>query len=85
VLSEAASAGFYESPWGQHPKLQILTVEELLDGTVLDYPVPHISNVTLKRRPAKARPRGEQQFLPGLASAKSARPRRKRKKKRGAR
>ncbi|CAN5882518.1 site-specific DNA-methyltransferase [soil metagenome] len=29
MRSEAASAGFYTSPWGSHPRLQLLTVGEL--------------------------------------------------------
>jgi len=32
MRTEAASAGFYKSPWGNHPKLQILTIEELFEG-----------------------------------------------------
>jgi hypothetical protein len=28
MREEAASAGFYESPWGKHPKIQILTVSD---------------------------------------------------------
>ena len=32
MRTEAASAGFYASPWGQHPRVQILTVGELLAG-----------------------------------------------------
>ena len=39
MKAEAASAGFYESPWQtKHPKLQILTVKELLEGKVIDAP-----------------------------------------------
>lgn len=30
MLKDAASAGFYESPWGKHPRIQILTIEKLL-------------------------------------------------------
>ena len=33
---EAASAGFYESPWGKHPRLQLLTIEDLLGGKGVD-------------------------------------------------
>lgn len=51
MRSEAASAGFYESPWGKHPRIQLLTIAELLDGRRIDYPVPHSSNVTFKRAP----------------------------------
>lgn len=38
MRTEAADAGFYESPWGKHPRIQILTVEELLDGKKADLP-----------------------------------------------
>lgn len=36
---EAESAGFYKSQQGKHPRLQIITVAELLDGTTVDYPI----------------------------------------------
>ena len=38
MRAEAASAGSYTSPWGRHPRVQVLTVEELLAGTQLDAP-----------------------------------------------
>jgi len=39
MTKEAASAGFYTSPMGgKHPRLQILTVEDLLAGKGIDYP-----------------------------------------------
>ncbi len=39
MRTEAATAGFYESPiWGHFPRLQILTIEELLDGKRLEMP-----------------------------------------------
>ena len=38
MRQEAASAGFYESPWGKHPRIQLLTIEDLLDGKSIDYP-----------------------------------------------
>jgi site-specific DNA-methyltransferase (adenine-specific) len=31
MLTEAASAGLYSSPWGKHARVQIFTIEELLD------------------------------------------------------
>jgi len=49
MTAEAASAGFYKSPWGNHPRLQILTIAQLLEGKGIDYPQP--SNVTFKRAP----------------------------------
>ena len=54
MRTEAASAGFYESPWGtKHPRLQILTIEELLDGKQIDYPRGG-ANVTFKQAPRAA-------------------------------
>ena len=44
---EAASAGFYESPWGKHPHIQLLTVEDLLGGKNVDYPMA--ADVTFKK------------------------------------
>ncbi len=49
MRSEAASAGFYESRWGTHPRLQILTVEELLEGKGINYPRTTGVNRTYKR------------------------------------
>lgn len=51
MKKEAASAGFYDSPWGtRHPRLQILTIAELLEGKRIDYP-PTQANVTFKKAP----------------------------------
>lgn len=56
MRKEAASAGFYESPWGRHPRLQLLTIEELLEEKGIDYPRTAGSNVTFKKAPkAKGR------------------------------
>lgn len=39
MKEEAASAGFYTSPMGgRHQRIQILTIEQLLDGRGIDYP-----------------------------------------------
>jgi hypothetical protein len=47
---EAASAGFYVSPWGgKYPRLQLLTVGELLSGRRLDYPAAQHTNVTFRK------------------------------------
>jgi hypothetical protein len=70
---EAASAGFYKSPWGTHPRLQILTIAELLEGKGIDY--PHPSNVTFKRAPVVRGPDAEQ-----LTFGASAEPAAKRKR-----
>jgi DNA modification methylase len=47
---EAADAGFYNSPWnnGKHPRIQIITIDELFAGKEIDYPHTR-ANVTYKR------------------------------------
>ena len=50
MRTEAASAGFYTSPWGKHQRLQILTIEDLLTGKTLDRP-PAQASVTYRRAP----------------------------------
>ena len=61
---EAASAGFYTSPWdgGKYPRLQLRTVEELLDGKGIEYPAKTQTNVTHKKAP-KAKARGAEAQL----------------------
>lgn len=63
MRSEAASGGTYTSPWGVHPKLQILTVKELLDGKRIDMPPVHQVNVTYKRAPKQQKKKGGQPEL----------------------
>ena len=63
MRTEAASAGFYASPWGQHPRVQILTVGELLAGKKLDTPPPRQTSRTYKRAPKALKKAGEQ---PGI-------------------
>ena len=63
MQTEAASAGFYASPWGQHPRVQILTVGDLLDGKKLDAPPPRQTSRTYKRAPKALKKAGEQ---PGM-------------------
>jgi len=55
MKAEAAGAGFYESPtWhSKHPRLQILTIEELFKGQRIDYPPPTQVNVTFKKAQRK--------------------------------
>jgi hypothetical protein len=48
---EAATAGFYASPWGKHPRIQILTVDQLLKGERIDYPPAQQASVTYKPIP----------------------------------
>jgi hypothetical protein len=60
VRAEAATAGFYRSPLTErlHPKLQVMTVGELLAGKQLDYPRFTGGNVTL-RRAVREKPKGD--------------------------
>src|SRR2546423_11119475 len=53
MRAEAASAGFYSSPgWNKvYPRIQLLTVRELLAGKGIDYPP---ANVTFKKAPKAA-------------------------------
>lgn len=60
MTTEAASAGFYKSvSWQKnYPRIQILTIAELLSGGGIAY--PHVSNVTFKRAPKVSTPEPEQ-------------------------
>jgi DNA modification methylase len=51
MQTEALNAGFYKSAWGEHPKVQIITVGELLAGQKINMPPVTGSNVTLKKAP----------------------------------
>ena len=54
MREEAADVGSYDGPWGQHdPRLQLLTVSDLLDGRKIDMPdaASMAANVTHKRAP----------------------------------
>lgn len=55
MRKEAATAGFYKSPWGQHPRLQLLTIEDLFNGKTIDYPPSQQTNVTHKKAPKAKR------------------------------
>jgi hypothetical protein len=49
-----SEAGFYESPWGgKFPRIQLLTVGELLDGKSVDY--PHMTGGNVTHRPHESR------------------------------
>lgn len=50
MREEAASAGFYTSPWGTHARLQLVTVEDLLTGKMIDRP-PIQMSTTFKKAP----------------------------------
>jgi site-specific DNA-methyltransferase (adenine-specific) len=49
MYAEAASAGFFESSQGRHPRLQIRTVDELLKGQGIDCPLQY-TTVTMAHR-----------------------------------
>lgn len=52
MRTEALNAGVYRSPWGDHPKLQIISVGELLEGAKIDMPPIHrAGNITFKKAP----------------------------------
>ena len=64
---EAASAGFYKSPWGKHPRIQLLTIEDLLGGKSIDY--PQATDVTFKKaQRVRSRPAEKQKDLPLMGS-----------------
>lgn len=65
MRTEAAGAGFYASPgWGQrYPRLQIITVSELLEGARIQYP-PR-TNITFEKAP-RAKPHAETKRLEGM-------------------
>jgi len=56
MLTEAAAAGFYESKElpGRYPRLQILTVAELLAGKKLEYPAHRVETFAKAERKTKS-------------------------------
>jgi DNA modification methylase len=60
MRQEAAEAGFYRSEWGQHPRVQLLTVGQILEGKQIDMPPRRQVDATIKRAP-KAEARVAQQ------------------------
>ena len=62
MQTEAISAGFYHSPgWNKdYPKIQILTVEELLHGKTVDMPPQTQTSVTFAKAQKIAQKEGEQ-------------------------
>ena len=72
MRARAAEAGFYESAWGKHPRLQLRTVSELLDGKGIEYPHVIGANVTHRRAARAATAQGEQTALFGGVAADPA-------------
>jgi hypothetical protein len=65
MRTEAAGAGFYDSPWGtRHPKLQILTVADLLEGKGIDMPPIRQVNKTFKKAPRAKGKKVENESFP---------------------
>jgi hypothetical protein len=84
MRAEAASAGFYESRWtaSKHPRLQILTIDELLSGKRIDSPPLGQLNRTFKRAPKAERPEAEQLTLDAGMPLAAERPGTYRRKRR---
>lgn len=59
MRAEAASAGFYKSHWGNHSRLQVLTIEDILNGRRVDSPPLGLVNVTFKRASAETPDRAD--------------------------
>lgn len=55
MREEAASAGFFATPWGDFPRLQLLTIAEILDGKGIAYPRTAGINQTIKPAPRYVR------------------------------
>ena len=61
---ESAGAGFYSSPWGKHPRIQLLTIDDLLKSGRVDYPPSRQVDRTFKKAPkAKATTQDKQSDL----------------------
>jgi len=62
MLKEAAEAGFYKPPGlaDKYPRLQILSIADLLEGKRIDYP-RYAADATFKKAP-KARKTAEEQI-----------------------
>jgi len=67
MRAEAASAGSYQSPWRKkaYPRLQILTIEDLLAKRGVQLPPLKQVNVTFRKAP-RARVRGVERRGCGL-------------------
>ena len=62
MVKEAASAGFYHPPHDpaqKYPKIQILTIEELLEGGRIDCPYAYRASATFKRAPKAEGPKAK--------------------------
>jgi hypothetical protein len=65
MIKEAAEAGFYKSTDGTtYPKLQILTIQQILEGRQPEYPL-HRRDATFKKAP-RSRPAAAENLTPPL-------------------
>ena len=62
MVKEGVSAAFYSSQWGDFPRLQILTIEDLLMGRAAAQ-YPRMNVATFRRAERKRREQGEQTDL----------------------
>lgn len=60
MLTEAASGGFYESKDlpGRYPRIQILTIAELLEGKKIQYPEHRVETFAKAERKTKSQQNG---------------------------
>ena len=65
MQQEAFGAGYYESElWGRFPRIQILTIEQLLDGATVEMPTRFRGGAgTFRQAPRAREERGEQKPL----------------------
>ena len=62
MRTEAAGAGFYKTPYGNHPRLQILTIKQLLEGAKIDYPPQYAREDRTFKKAPKAKAQGAAQL-----------------------
>jgi hypothetical protein len=66
MRSEAAAAGFYDA-WGRSfPRIQLLTISDLLEGKRVEYPPGAAGNISLKRAAKVTRPGPVSAEIPGM-------------------
>jgi len=63
MITEAAATGFYSTSWGNFPRLQILTIEELLHGKQLEMPSSNQRKMITFKEAPKEKPQPNQPKL----------------------
>jgi DNA modification methylase len=65
MKTEAAGAGFYDSPWGtRHARIQIIPVRRLFEPRPIDTPPLRQTNVTFKKAPRVRESSAASDYLP---------------------